>query len=130
MVIFWSSNVHGNFFSQHIGLTNANIIFLWFWFVFEVENYFGRKWYFNKKISQGFDNADMAVQFLNFYYKNVSSHMRQNWNRKWNFNKREDGRKPEREKRESEKEKEGESEKGRNERAKGRDTEQLLWIEK
>jgi len=28
------------FFSQHIGLTNANLIFLWFWFVFGVEHYF------------------------------------------------------------------------------------------
>jgi len=29
------------FFSQHIGLANANLILLWFWFVFRVEHYFG-----------------------------------------------------------------------------------------
>jgi len=28
------------FFSQHIGLENSNLIFLWFWFVFGVEHYF------------------------------------------------------------------------------------------
>jgi len=30
-----------------------------------------RKWYFNKKIWQGFDKFNVALQFLKFYYKKV-----------------------------------------------------------
>jgi len=35
------------------------------------KSFFWRKWYFNKKIWQGFDKSDVALQLLKFYYKKV-----------------------------------------------------------